>query len=69
MIGDLPLAARDVDVGLAPDKMVKDIPDVALLKAPELLGYHALDGVGIFVRKPYIRERISLTVRKKLDKK
>ena len=45
-VGHLHLAAGDVDVGLAPDKMAKDLLGVALFEAPELLGQHAVKGIG-----------------------
>ena len=45
-VGHLHLAGCDVHVGLAPDKMAKDLLSVALFKAPELLGQHAVKGIG-----------------------
>jgi hypothetical protein len=39
-------AAGDFDVGLASDKMAKDLLCIALFKASELLGQHAVEGVG-----------------------
>jgi hypothetical protein len=40
------IAGCDVHVGLSPDKMAKDLLSVALIEAPELLGQHAVEGVG-----------------------
>ncbi len=45
-VGHPNLAAGDVHVGLAPDKMAKDLLSIALLEAPELLGKHAVEGIG-----------------------
>ena len=45
-VGHLHFAAGDVHVGLASDKMAKDLLGVALFKASELLGQHAVKGVG-----------------------
>ena len=45
-VSHLHLAGCDVYVGLAPDKMAKDLLGVALLKASELLGQHAVKGIG-----------------------
>ena len=42
----LHIAGCDVHVGLSPDKMAKYLLSVALLEAPELLGQHAVEGVG-----------------------
>ena len=45
-VGHLHFAGCDVHVGLSPDKMAKDLLGVALFKAPELLGQHAVKGIG-----------------------
>jgi len=45
-VGHLHFAGRDVYVGLATDKMAKDLLGVALFKSSELLGQHAVEGVG-----------------------
>ena len=45
-VGHLHLAGCDVHVGFAPDKMAIDLLGVALLKASELLGQHAVKGIG-----------------------
>ena len=44
-VDHLTLAGCDVHVGLAPDKMAKDLLGVALFKASEFLGQHAVKGV------------------------
>jgi len=45
-VGHLHFAGCDDHVGLSSDKMAKDLLGVALFKAPELLGQHAVKGIG-----------------------
>jgi len=45
-VGHVHFSAADVHIGLTPYKMAKDLLGVALFKTPELLGQHAVKGIG-----------------------